>query len=215
MDSIFIIRKSFIYVGYFVLFINVILYSLSFKRQPLAYKYIYFYLLLSFIIQITSSYLASIKQNNLFFLHVFFIGQYILLSLFFSLILNNKILKKILTYSSILIPLILVIVYIFNQDLLFRFNIAEILICSIPLLVASFTFFIEKIDSKNKMYIFFNSGFFLYLICSTLIFSAGNNKAQTLSLLWLLNSLIYLCYQILIFIEWYKNLKKHTLFNKK
>lgn len=208
MDSIFILRKGFIYVGYLVLLLNVLLYGFSYKKQALTYKYVYFYLLLSLIIQIISSYLASIKVNNLFFFHVFNIGQYILMGLFFIQVLKNKAIIYFLKYSTLLIPFILIVVFTFNKTLLFRFNIIEILICSIPLIISSYTFFIEKINSKNKKYIFFNSGFFLYLICSTLLFSAGNIQVKTLRLLWLLNSFIYLSYQIFIFIEWYKNFRR-------
>ncbi|GAB7258127.1 hypothetical protein OBPA_25940 [Polaribacter sp. OB-PA-B3] len=209
MDSIFIVRKSLIYLGYVVLFINVILYSITYKQKSVAYKYLYFFLLLSLIIQIISSYLAFKKINNLFFFHVFTIGQYILMSLFFSTVLNNQVIKTILKYSCVIFPLTLIVVFCFKPELLFRFNSIEILIFSIPLIISSFSFFIEKIDSKNKKYIYFNSGFFLYLVCSTLLFSAGNIQTTTTRLLWLLNSFIYLCYQILIAVEWNKSFRNN------
>ena len=208
MDTIFLLRKGIIYFGYLVLLTNVILYNTSNKEKSNAYKFISLYLIFSFIIQIISSYLASIKANNLFYFHIFNIGQFILMCLFFKTILKNKIFKIILKYIIFIVPISLVVFYIFNQKLLLSFNIVEIFICSIPLLVLSFMLFIEKMDSKNKKYIYFNSGFFLYLICSTLLFSAGNLEKDTRDVIWWTNSILYLVYQLLIFVEWYKNLRE-------
>ena len=214
MDTIFLFRKSIIYLGYFVLFINVIIYCIYYKKRPLAYKYISLYLILSLVIQIISSYLASIKANNLFFFHLFNIGQFILICLLFTSILKNRVLKIILKYCLFIIPFFLIIFFILNQEFLFRFNIVELLICSILLIISSFVFFIEKIDSNNRKYIYFNSGFFLYILCSTLLFSAGNLSNKTSRLLWLFNSFIYLIFQIMVFLEWYKNFKKPLLEEK-
>lgn len=210
MDTIFLLRKSIIYFGYLVLLINVILYSISYKKKPIAFKYIYLYLVLSIIIQFISAYLASKKLNNLLYFHIFNIGQFILISLLFINILKNKVLKIILKYSLFVIPFFLILFFILNPKSLKVFNIVEILFCSIPLIISSFLFFVEKIDSKNRKYIYFNSGFFLYTLCSTLLFCAGNLSNKTLRLLWLFNSFIYLMFQIMIFIEWYKNFRKKT-----
>ncbi|MCI2229310.1 hypothetical protein MC378_09050 [Polaribacter sp. MSW13] len=96
-----------------------------------------------------------------------------------------------------------------NPKLLKEWNVLEIAITSIPLLIYSFFFFVKKLDNnKDKKYIYFNSGFFIYTLCSTLIFSLGNIGTRTLKLyVWNMNSFLYLLFQILIFVEWYKNFR--------
>ncbi|WP_157578333.1 hypothetical protein [Polaribacter reichenbachii] len=107
--------------------------------------------------------------------------------------------------------------FVLNPSSYVKWNEIEIVITSLPLLIYSFLFFIKKIDnSKNKKYIYFNSGFFVYTLCSTLIFILGNIGGRELKLfVWDANQFLYLLFQILIFVEWFKNFRKNTLFNKK
>ena len=97
-----------------------------------------------------------------------------------------------------------------TENYYYSFNLPEIVLLNIPLLIYSFIFLINKIDSKDKCFIYFNSGFFIYAACSTLLFCAGDITSELKTYLWSLNQLLYILFQFLIFIEWYKNFRKKT-----
>lgn len=96
-----------------------------------------------------------------------------------------------------------------------QWNVFEITITSIPLLIYSFLFFTQNIDIKSTRYfIYFNSGLFIYLLSSTLLFTLGNIGLEDSAIrpikliVWKFNSILYIIFQVLIFIEWYKNFRK-------
>ncbi len=194
--------------GYLMLFINTILYFKSYRKFSVAFKILTCYLLLNCIIQFYGSYLASLKENNLFLMHYYINIQFVLLSIFFLNSFKNKILKKITFYNIFLILLILAFIIHNSENYYYTFNIPEIVLLNVPLIIYSFIYFIEKLDATSKKYIYFNAGFFVYLTCSTLLFSAGNIKSEIKNLLWLFNQSLYIVFQLLIFIEWYKNFRK-------
>ena len=194
---------------------NSLLFLMNFKKNTFSVKLFSFYLLFSLIIQLSSDYLAKLGDNNLYLFHLFNVGQYIFLSLFYSKQTENKLLKKSVFWGVRIIPFSIIIFYIFNPDYIFKFNIIEILICYIPLLIYSFYFLIERIDKSDKNFIYFNASFFIYTLCSTLLFSAGNIKSEIIRLIWSFNIYLYLIYQIFIFIEWYKNFRKPLSFTSK
>ncbi len=124
---------------------------------------------------------------------------------------KNKILKNIITVGLYFIPLSLVFFYFINFKDINKFFITEILLCNIPLLIFSFNFLVEKIDTQEKKFVYFNAGFFVYTLCSTLLFSVGNIKSEIIRFIWEFNVYLYLTYQILIFVEWYKNFRKKPI----
>ena len=201
-----------IYSGYLLLGINIILFFKSYRNRSVAFKIFTYYLLIILIIQICSTYLRINKTPNIFLSHYYFVGQFILLSLFFKEILLKDILKKII-FSTLIIILISVGIYyiIYPQDY-YKFNTIEILITSIPLIVYSFIFFMRRIEGDNKKFIYIISGIFLYLLCSTLLFTLGNFVNSSTSsfrkVSWYSNAILYIVYQVLIFVEWYKNFRK-------
>lgn len=202
--------------GYALLIINTLVFILSYREKDKTTRYFIMYLILCLFIQIFSSLLASLRQNNLFLSHFFFIGQFTFLSLFFSSLYNNKI-KRINTLYLLLVILFFSI-YLYKHPIAFkRWNVFEIVVTSIPLLIYSFYFFIKNIDNyKEKKYLYLNTGFFLYTLCSTLIFITGNIGTKAIKkYVWFVNSILYLAYQIFIFIEWYKNFRKPTQLTSK
>ncbi len=197
------------YIGNFILFINLLVYSKSYRNSnSVAFKVFTFYLLIILIIQIISTYLRNLYVENIFLSHYYFIGQFILLSLFFKLILKNKPIKKVVKLLLTLTLTILCIYYIIYPTNYYKFNVIEIILTSIPLLIYCFSFFIQTIDADNKKFIYIISGFFLYLLCSTLLFTAGNISTDFRKIIWNTNAVLYIIYQLLIFIEWYKHFRK-------
>ena len=147
------------------------------------------------------------KLNNLYFSHFYFIGQFSFLSFFYFFLEKETLIKTIIKTTTILVLILLSINYINNPEIYFEYNVFEVAITSIPLIIYSFHFFIKKIDSEDKKYIYLNSGFFIYITCSTLLFTTGNITASLKKFVWYSNVILYLMYQILVFIEWYKNFR--------
>jgi hypothetical protein len=196
--------------GYFVLIINTVLFSINYLKKEKAVNYFIMYLLLCFFVQIYSGYLNSLNEHNLFLTHYFFIGQFIFLSLFFSTIINFKKAKNIIKFSIVIIPIIFAIYFYYYPETYKIWNIPEIIVTSIPLLFYSYLFIRKNMNyNKSERFIYFNAGFFVYTLCSTLIFILGNIGTKEIkSYAWLLNATLYLLFQSMIFIEWYKNFKK-------
>ena len=188
--------------------INTILFFKSYRNKSVAFKIFSFYLLFILLIQLTTLYMRLNKIPNLFFSHYYFIGQFIFLSAFY-INLENKVLIKKFIKSILLISLVCIAIYyaIYPEDY-FGYNVFEVFLTSIFLIIYSFLFFFKKVDSPGKKFIYINSGFFLYITCSTLLFAAGNIESSIKSIIWYSNVVLYLIYQLLIFIEWYKHFRK-------
>lgn len=194
-------------LGNIVLAINVFLFFKSYRKKTVAFKIITCYLLYILIIQLRMSYLNSLKINNLNYVHFYFIGQFLFLSFFFIAEFKNKLLSNgIKIYLFTTIASLSIYYYCFPETF-YEHNIIEVLITSIPLIIYSFIFLVKKIDDSNKNFIYLNSGLFIYILCSTLIFIAGNLKSEIKNIIWLFNASLYIIYQLLISIDWYKNFR--------
>lgn len=202
--------------GYFFLAINTIVFMISYTNKDKALKYFIMYLILCSIIQLYSHHLSNLNKHNLFLSHYFFIGQFIFLSLFFATFYKLKKYKNLNWFLIVVITIPFAIYLYTNPKAYERWSELEIAITSIPLIINSFYFFIKKIDyNTNKKYIYFNSGFFLYTLCSTLIFTVGNIGSREIkSYVWLINSILYFVFQVAIFAEWYLNFRKTLRFKK-
>ncbi len=194
---------------YLLLIINTLVFTISYNSKNKASKYFIMYLILCLFVQLFSSILSDLRQNNLYLFHYFITGQFIFLSLLFSKLQEFKKIKKLIRSLAFVIALSIILYFYKTPDALNKWNVLEISLTSIPLLIYSFLFFVKKISNdKDKKYIYFNSGFFVYTLCSTLIFSVGNIGTRTLKLyVWDINNILYIIFQILIFVEWYKNFK--------
>ena len=194
--------------GNIILAINTFLFFKSYRKKTVAFKIIAFYLLYVLIIQLRMSYLSSHHINNLHCTHFYFIGQFVLLSFFFILEFKSKLLSNIIKTYLFIASLSLGICYYLYPELIDKHNMFEVVITSIPLTVYSFIFLVKRIDSNNKKFIYLNSGLFVYITCSTLIFIAGNFKSDLKIFIWFFNAALYLVYQLLTSLEWYKNFRK-------
>lgn len=201
--------KIMLFTGYIILAINAFIYFKSYRGKTVAFKVFAFYLLFTLVIQLTSRYMNANKIENLHLSHYYFIGQFILFSFFFyKTVINKKIFSKVIPLVLIIVLVILTIYYSINPEKYFEFNEFEILITSLPLLLYSFLFFLEKIEDHNKKFIYIVSGFFIYILSSTLLFTIGNIPSGIKPLIWKFNAFLYIVFQVLIFIEWYKHFRK-------
>lgn len=208
-DKDFFIYNTITNIGKILLFINVLLYFKSYRKNSMAFKVFTNYLFFILIIQLVTGYMRYHKYNNLYLSHYYFVGQFIFLSLFYLNLEKKTLLKKGMKVILGLVLIAVGIYYLKNPEAYLKFNIFEIALTSIPLIMYSFYFFMKKIESEDKKFIYLNSGFFLYISCSTLLFVAGNVENSSIkNILWYSNIVLYLIYQLLVLLEWYKNFKK-------
>ncbi len=109
--------------------------------------------------------------------------------------------------------------YYNRPSLYWEFNLAEVTITSIPLLLYAFYFIVSNLKADKHNYFYFCNGLIIYLMSSAGIFLSGNTDSVILTepfLLdfWFFNSLFYILYQFLIYKEW-KALNFRRKTNKK
>lgn len=198
------LTKILSYSGTILLVINAIGYSIGYSRFRGAYRVFTFYLLAVAVVQILMTAHVMMHMTNLYLSNVYLIVQFVLLSLFYSILLNSKVIKII----STVLTLFVIGQYVVDWSLIDRYNSLGITITQVVIIVYSVIYFYRSI-SKKSIFIIVNIGVFLYLICSTLIFASGNLHYELpesgYMLLLQLNTTFYLVFQILVFIEWFKN----------
>ena len=207
-------KEIIINTGIIILIINFVCFFVMRKKFPLSLKIFTLYLFFIVIIQVSSSIMASYKLNNLFFSHYYFIIQFFLISLFFRKILDSTKITKIIDVIIMLVLSSICIYYLMYPHKYFKFNNFEIALTSIPLIIYCFMFIVQKLEKTDRTYFYIVSGLFIYLTGSTLLFSTGNIKSPLKKYVWLMNGILYIIYQSLIFIEWYKFLKMRKVTRK-
>lgn len=198
-------------IGYLILLINLVLLIKGFPDKGKAYTIFTWYLGVIFSIQIISNALMRLHTNNLFLSHFYFIGQFVLLSFFYLTILKKDFQKKIVKVSLVLGLSVLGIQFANDTSLFFKFNLFEIVITSFLLIVFATFHFYNMLNEKKEFY-YINIGIVMYLFGSTILFLVGNlttTLSSKMSLItWILNSALYIVYQIFILIEWKKSFSK-------
>ena len=197
--------------GVVILFINIIVFLMTFKFHKKKKTYLIFtaYLIVTFVIQACSFYLAyDGGRDNLFLSHYYFILQFILLSFFYEcLFVKHQ--KKYVFATLIIILIILTVRFVNEPSRYFKFDLVEIFICSLPIVIYSMVYLYNSLN-MSKGFLYINAGILIYLSASTLIFILGNYlSTQDINTgireIWMINDVLYLFFLILIFIEWFKN----------
>lgn len=198
--------KILAYIGYFFLLINLILFSTQFFKESKAYKIFTIYLALVLVIQVWAETLIQQRMSNLFLSHFYFIGQFVGLSLFYWHILRQKNSQRQFVLGGLVVALIILgIQYCYDTSLFFRFNLFEIILTSFILIVWASTHFYNLLNEKKEFY-YANIGILMYLLGSTILFLVGNlmtSLSPTLNQIpWIINSFLYIIYQIFILFDW-------------
>ena len=194
-----------IYSAYFVLLINLVLYTYSFFRLEKANVFFVFYLAFVFIMQFSLELMYRFAMNNLFAINIFFIGQIILLGLFYRSILKYRQQKTFVTWSLVVTLLILGIQFCIDFTQFLKFNLFAITITSLLIVVYALLHFYNMLTS-NKEYYYFTIGVVFYLLTSTILFLVGNltiglsNEFKLMS--WTLNAFLLLAYYLFILFQW-------------
>ncbi|MDQ6472337.1 hypothetical protein RB619_16945 [Flavobacterium sp. LHD-80] len=201
-------RAFLIDFGHLLLGLNFILYAIGFFKNGKSYKIFTVYLFLIIVVELTSSILLKLHEPNLFMSHFYFIGQFILLSLFYLNLTKDEFQKKTIKIGFILVLLTLAIQYGLKSDLFFKFNLYEIFITSFLLIIYSVFHFYNMLDDKKEFY-YINMGILLYLFASTILFLIGNLTAKFSKdfsmITWTINAILVVVYHLFFLYEWKVN----------
>lgn len=204
-----------IYSAYLILLLNLILYSYSFFRKEKANVFFVSYLAFSFLLQIYMEIIYFLRGNNLLAINIFFVGQMILLGLFYNSLMHIKTQKLFVKTSLIIALLVLGVQFIMDPNQFFKFNLFEITLTSLLIVVFALIHFYNML-TDNKEYYYISIGIVFYLLTSTVLFLVGNLSPE-LSLdlkyiTWMLNAFLIVVYQLFILYDWIKsNPKKGSL----
>ncbi len=205
-----------IYSGYLILLLNLILYSYSFFRKGKANVFFVSYLAFSFLMQLSMELMYIFRMNNLFVVNIFFIGQMILLGLFYNSLMILKS-QKIFVKTSLIIALsLLTAQYVLDPAEFLKFNLFEIILTSLLIVVYALVHFYNML-TESKQYYYVNVGVICYLLASTVLFLIGNlslelsNDLKYLS--WMLNAFLVFVYQLFILYEGIQSFYKKPLQN--
>lgn len=202
-------------VGYLLLFINLICYCYSYFKFGVSYKIFVWYTILMSVIQAVSYGIMKFGMHNLFMSHFYFVGQFMVLSLFYYHLFENKFQKNVVKIGGAICLTALSVQYFLNPATFFKFNMFEIFLTSFLIIIYGTFHLFNLLNSEIKRFYYFNLGVITYLIGSTIIFLSAN-MAISLKLgaffkIFMLNSFLYVIYQLLILIEWRANFYKKTL----
>lgn len=202
-----------IYSGYLILLLNLILYSYSFFRKGEANVFFVSYLAFAFVMQFSMELMYHLRLNNLFVVNIFFIGQMILLGLFYNSLLEIKSQKIFVKTSLAIALLVLVIQFVMDSSEFLKFNLFEITLTSLLIVVFALIHFYNMLTESKKFY-YVSIGLVFYLLASTVLFLIGNLSSglstEVKYLTWMLNAFLILIYQLFILYEWIKSFSKRT-----
>lgn len=200
-----------IYLGYLTLTIDLILYTYSFFRKKKANVFFVSYLAFSFLMQFSMETLYHLRMNNLFLVNIFIIGQMILLGLFYNSIFSVKSQKRFVLISVGVALLILAVQFIMDWNQFLRFNLFEITLTSLLVVIFALIHFYNML-TESKIYYYVSIGVVFYLLASTVLFLIGNlthNLSDEFKFLsWQLNSVLLVMYYGFILYEWKKSFSK-------
>lgn len=149
--------------------------------------------------------LYRFKITNLLLVNVFFIGQFILLGLFFKSLFIVKNQKKYLLWSLLSGLLLIIIESIYNYNLFFEFNLFEIILTSLLLVSYALMHLYNQLTAE-KVYYYITIGVIIYMLSSTVLFLVGNltndlsDEFKYLS--WQLNAFLFIVLQLFYLYEW-------------
>lgn len=185
--------------------LNVVLYTVSFFQVKKANGFFMTYLYFAFIMNAIMYVYYILHRSNLVFMNLFFIGDMVLLGLFYSSILKTKWQKMGVKLSIVTALLFLIIQIVLNVKQLFTFNLFVIALTCTSLVIFAVMHLYNMLTDK-KDYYYFTIGLILYLSSSTILYLVGGltvklpDNVKLIS--WNLNAVLMIVYQLFILYEW-------------
>jgi hypothetical protein len=191
-----------------------IIYALYFFKYNKSYKYFTIYLIHIAIIQLLLFVFAKMSIRSVFLFHIYFIIQFIFLSLFYKSLLQ----KKWISYSIYIVLTVLIIQFLLDPSIIDRYNSLGVIVTQSVIVLYSILYFYKSLTYKSE-FILVNTGILLYFLTSIIFFSSNNTVINlNISLevqrqLFAINNIVYFIFIILIFIEWWRNYRKKVTVN--
>jgi hypothetical protein len=203
-----------IYLVYAILFLNLIFYSISFFQKKKANAFFVSYIAFSFCMQFSMEILYRLSIHNLLLVNSFFLGQFILLGLFFKSLFSNKKQIRYLQFSMYLALFLIICQYAYDYHLLFEFNLFVITLTSLLLVCYALMNLYNQLTTE-KMYYFITIAVIMYMLSSAVLYLIGSltkNLSDDFKYIsWQLNAFLVVLQQSLYLYE----CKKIFLENKK
>lgn len=158
-----------------------------------------------FTVQIVSHILVKMHKTNLFMSHFYFVLQFLILSFFYYFLMKEQIQKRTIMILNVACALLLVLQYLITPKLFFRFNLFEIFITSLPLIIYS-TFHLYNLLNEKKEFYYINIGLLIYLFGSTIVFLTSNlllslKTYDSFDFIYSINVYLYVIYQLFILFD--------------
>jgi len=190
-----------------MLLLNTGLYFIGFAKNGKAYKSFFFYLLFILLLQIIMQAHALLNKNNHYLSTYYLFFNFIFLSIFFYYLFYNisPRVSSLIRFSGLAVFSGLCVQYILNPQLYYKFNSVGFLITSSLLIIYSVIYLLELV-SKKMPFTFIIAGMLVYFISSSLIFATATSIVsfdnQVNMLIWKINAVLFIIYQLLILQEW-------------
>lgn len=200
--------------GLLFLIANTLLFATNREIKKKVSNVFIWYLILLSVIEVCCHIIGVLKPNSNFFISHFYFGfQFIVLSILYYNLIENKLFRKMNIFILVLQTTYLLVTYLTNNDLFWVFNTYEIVSTSIILIAYSLYFIFLNLELKHK-YFNFSIGLILYLSCSIAIFLSGNLELVLWEKpyidIWIFNSLFYIIFQCFVFREYLYFRNKNT-----
>jgi hypothetical protein len=206
-----------IYSTYFVLLINLIVYSYSFFRKGKANVFFVSYLAFCFAMQFTMELMYHLGMTNLVVVNIFFIGQMILLGIFYNSLTKVKSQKIFIKISLMAALLVLAVQFGIDSSEFTKFNLFEIILTNLLIVIFALFHFYNML-TESKIYYYTSVGLVFYLLASTVLYLIGNlslGLSDNLKYLtWQLNNCLVVCYQFFILYDWIKSFSSKNALTK-
>lgn len=191
--------------------LNLSLFAISFFKKEKVNGFFLIYLLFATIMQLSLEAFYHLHLNNLLLMNLFFIGQMIVLGLFYSYMTLLKVQKNVIYTIMIASTIAIAMQVILDPGQFFKYNLFVIVLTNLVTIIFA-VFHLYNMLSSVKKYYYFTIGLIIYLLASTMVFLVGNINAKLSNefkfLLWTFNSILLIIYHLFILYEWKVSFKK-------
>lgn len=194
-----------IYLCYSILLLNLIVYTISFFKKEKVNGFFLIYILFISIIQLSMEVFYLLHKSNLFLMNMYFIGQMMMLGLFYGSLTNSRSQKTIIYTAMALNAVAIGVQSWLDYEQFFKYNLLVIVLTNLSVIVFAVLHLYNMLTSEKKYY-YFTIGLILYLLASTLIFIVGNINIKLNNnvkfILWSFNSFLVIVYYLFILYDW-------------
>ncbi|MGL3001308.1 hypothetical protein [Flavobacterium sp. RSSB_23] len=146
-----------------------------------------------------------LHKSNLFLMNMYFIGQMMMLGLFYGSLTNSRSQKTIIYTTMALNAVAIGVQSWLDYEQFFKYNLLVIVLTNLSVIVFAVLHLYNMLTSEKKYY-YFTIGLILYLLASTLIFIVGNINIKLNNnvkfILWSFNSFLVIVYYLFILYDW-------------